>query len=157
MINPDDAAANFNMGLLMAEINKPQAAKTFLHTALTTDPKLAEAAYNLGVLYSKENIDEAIQWSQKAAKQRPHMPKYAYTHAFYLYQKGQSESAIKVLKGIIEGRSFYMDAYLLLGDIYERQKKFKEAEALYQKALNTELLNPQIRQTFEARLYAVQK
>jgi len=50
-----------------------------------------------------------------------------------------------------------MDAYLLLGEIYERQKNFKEAEALYQKALNTESLNPQIRQTFEARLYAVKR
>jgi len=156
-INPEDATANFNMGLLMADINKLRAAKKYLHAALTTDPNMAEAAYNLGVLYAQENIDEAIKWSQKAAEQNPHMPKYTYTHAFYLYQKGQSESAFKVLKEIIESRSFYMDAYLLLGDIYERQKKFKEAEALYQKALNTELLNPQIRQIFEARLYAIQR
>jgi tetratricopeptide (TPR) repeat protein len=157
IINPEDATANFNMGLLMAEINKPQAAKGFLHAALTTDPNMAEAAYNLGVLFAKENIDEAIKWSQKAAEQRPHIPKYAYTHAFYLYQKGQSERAVTVLKGIIENRSFYTDAYLLLGEIYEKQKKFKEAEELYQKALNTELLNPQIRQIFKARLYAIQR
>jgi len=152
-INPENATANFNMGLLMAEINKPQAAKKYLHAAFTTDPNMAEAAYNLSVLYVHENIDEAIKWSQKAAELRPYLPKYAYTYAFYLYQRGQSESAVKVLLGIIEGRPFYMDVYLLLGDIYEKQRKFREAEALYRKVLTDESLNPEIKQTFEARLH----
>jgi tetratricopeptide (TPR) repeat protein len=156
-IDSENAAANFNMGLLMAETNKPQAAKKYLHAALKTDPNMAEAAYNLGVLYAHENIDEAIRWSQKAAEQRSHLPKYAYTYAFYLNLNGQVESAVKVLKGIIEHHSFQMDAYLLLGDIYERQKNFKEAEAVYLRALDKESINPQIRRTFEARLYALQR
>jgi len=156
-IDAEDATANFNMGLLMAEINKLQAAKKYLHAALATDPTMAKAAYNLGVLYAHDNIDEAIKWCQRAGELRPNFPKYAYTLAFYLNQKGGTDSAVKVLRGIIDRHSFWMDAYLLLGEIYERQKNFKEAKALYQKALNTESLNPQIRQIFEARLYAVKR
>ena len=43
-IGPENAAANFNMGLLKAEQNDPTAAEKHLRVALKADPQMAQAA-----------------------------------------------------------------------------------------------------------------
>ncbi len=155
-IDPDNPIASFNMGLLLAELNRLDAAKEYLYSAFRNDPKMAEAAHNLGVLYGATDIDEAIKWCQKAVELRPRIPKYSYTYAYYLNQKGQTSRAVEALEKIVERRIFYTDAYMLLGEIYENQKKFSEAKAVYRKALSYASLNSQIRRVFEARLHSLQ-
>ena len=90
-VAPDNAAANFNMGLLKAEQNDPKGAEQYLKKALKADPQMAQAAYNLCVITSKDRINEAVSYCKKAAELRPQEPRYAYTLAFYLNQKGDSE------------------------------------------------------------------
>ena len=87
-IAPDNAAANFNMGLVKAEKNEPREAEKYLKTAIKLDPQMAQAAYNLCVLTSKDRIDEAVNWCRKAADLRPQEPRYAFTLAFYLDAEG---------------------------------------------------------------------
>jgi tetratricopeptide (TPR) repeat protein len=122
-INPKSAAANFNMGLLKAEQNDLPKAEQYLRAALKEDPTLAVAAYNLCVITSKDRINEAVTWCRKAAELRPQEPKYAYTLAFYLIQKGDRDEAVRTLKAIIEKYPGYKDAEMLLKEISKKQKR----------------------------------
>jgi tetratricopeptide (TPR) repeat protein len=111
---PDSAAANFNMGLLKAEQNDLKSAEKYLKAALKADPHMAQAAYNLCVITAKDRINEAISWCRKAAELRPEEPRYAFTLAFYLNQRGDREESVKTLKVIMKKYPDYKDAEKLL-------------------------------------------
>jgi tetratricopeptide (TPR) repeat protein len=114
---PDNAAANFNMGLLKAERNDLKTAEKYLEKAFKTDPQMAQAAYNLCIITAKDRISDAVIWCRKASDLRPQEPKYAYTLAFYLNQKGDRDGAVSILKAILERYPQYKDAKMLLKDI----------------------------------------
>jgi Flp pilus assembly protein TadD len=114
---PDNAAANFNMGLLKAEKEDFQAAEKYLQIAFRSDPQMAQAAYNLCLITAKDRTSEAVTWCRKASALRPQEPKYAYTLAFYLDQKGQRAEAVRILKGLLEKYPQYKDAERLLDEI----------------------------------------
>ncbi|MGO9614505.1 MAG: tetratricopeptide repeat protein [Dissulfurispiraceae bacterium] len=116
-IAPDNAAANFNMGLVKAEKNEPKPAETYLKKALKADPQMAQAAYNLCVITSKDRISEAVRWCRKAAELRPQEPRYAFTLAFYLNQKGDRDEAVRTLQKIVTKYPGYKDAEMLLEEI----------------------------------------
>jgi tetratricopeptide (TPR) repeat protein len=122
-VSPNSAAANFNMGLLKAEQNDMKGAEKYLKAALKADPQMAQAAYNLCIIASKDRINEAVTWCRKAAELRPEDPKYAYTLAFYLNQKGDREEAVRTLKAIVEKYPGYKDAGRLLGEISKKDKR----------------------------------
>jgi predicted Zn-dependent protease len=121
--------------------------------ALKEDPSLAVAAYNLSVIVSKDRLKEAIEWGQKAYQLRPD-PRYGYTLAFYLQQNGDADRSVKVLREVTGKAPAYGDAYLLMGDIYEKQGKKKEAEAIYREALGKEGLPRDARLRIDAKLRA---
>ena len=135
---PDNAAANFNMGLLKAEQKDLKSAEQYLKEALNHDPQMAQAAYNLCVITSRDRLDEGITWCRRANEIRPDEPRYAYTLVFYLHQKGADEDAIKTLDALIAGQPAYLDAYLLLAEVYEEGGRNEEAQKTYGKALAVE-------------------
>jgi tetratricopeptide (TPR) repeat protein len=114
---PDNAAANFNMGLLKAEKKELKQAENYLRKAIKSDPQMAQAAYNLCVITSRTRINEAVVWCRQASELRPQEPKYAFTLAFYLNQKGDRDEAVNTLKAIIEKHPQYKDAEMLLKEI----------------------------------------
>ena len=116
-VAPDNAAANFNMGLLKAEENDPGQAEMYLKQAIKADPQMAQAAYNLCVLTAKDRISEAVTWCRKAAELRPQEPKYAFTLAYYLNQKGDKKEAVMTLKEIVNNYPGLKDAEMLLKEI----------------------------------------
>ena len=120
---PDNAAANFNMGLLKAEQNEPKGAEQYLKKALKADPQMAQAAYNLCVITAKDRINEAVNYCKKAAELRPQEPRYAYTLAFYLNQKGDRNEAVKTLQTLVEKYPGYKDAEMLLEKISKNEKR----------------------------------
>jgi len=122
-VSPNSAAVNFNMGLLKAEQNDMKGAEKYLKAALKADPQMAQAAYNLCVIASKDRINEAVTWCRKAAELGPQDPKYAYTLAFYLNQKGDRDEAVRTLKTIVEKYPGYKDAEMLLGEISKKEKR----------------------------------
>jgi tetratricopeptide (TPR) repeat protein len=112
-----NAAANLNMGLLKAEKNDLKAAEKHFKAAFAADPQMAQAAYNLCIITAKDRIDEAVEWCRKASSLAPQEPRYAYTLAFYLNQKGNKDEAITILKGLVEKYPQYKDAGMLLKEI----------------------------------------
>ena len=151
-LDPGNAPANYNQGLLLAEKGQMAEAEQHLRTALRTNPDLPGAAYNLGVLLAKDRLDEGLVWVGQAHRLRPGDPKYAYTLAFYQSQKGDFGAAIPVLKTLIAHHPGQVDAYLLLGDVYQRWGKPAEAKAVYLQALKNPELPPGGRIQLEARL-----
>jgi tetratricopeptide (TPR) repeat protein len=116
-VAPTNAAANFNMGLLKAEQKDVKGAEKYLKAALKADPQMAQAAYNLCVITSKDRLNEAVAWCRKAAHLRPQEPRYAYTLAFYINQKGDRSEAVRILKALVEKYPGYKDAEMLLKDL----------------------------------------
>ena len=120
-IEPENAPANFNLELLMAEIGRMENAEHALMTAFKADPQMAQAAYNLCIILAKDRINEAVTWCRKASDLRPQEPRYSYTLAFYLNQKGEKDEAIRTLQTIIEKYPGYKDAVMLLKNISEKE------------------------------------
>jgi len=112
------------------------------------------AAYNLSIILSKDRLKEAIEWGQKAYQLRPD-PRYGYTLAFYLHQNGDADRSVKMLREVADKAPAYGDAYLLMGRIYEKQGKKKEAEAIYREALGKEGLSRDDRLRIDAKLRAL--
>jgi tetratricopeptide (TPR) repeat protein len=141
-VNPTNAAANFNMGLLKAEKNDLANAEAHLRAALKEDPTMHEAAYNLAVLVAQNNPGEAIQLCSKAYEISP-TPKYGYTAAFYLWQNKELELAAEMLRNVTNRWPSYVDAVLLLSDIYTQLKKTDQAVEVLQKTLQVPNLSQQ--------------
>ena len=131
-------------------------AEQALRAALKADPQMAAAAFNLGVILGEKNLDEAIAWCQKAHELRPADPKYAHTLAFYQRKKGNIDGAVELLRKVIQDEPSYLDAYLLLGEIYEERHDFAAAAKVYPDASQIGRLPPQIRGQLEAKSRAMQ-
>ena len=114
---PDNAAANFNMGLLQAGKNNLASAETYLKKAFAADPQMAQAAYNLCIITAADRIGEAVNWCRRASDINPQEPRYAYTLAFYLNQQGDKEEAAKTLQALLEKYPQHKDAEKLLNEI----------------------------------------
>jgi tetratricopeptide (TPR) repeat protein len=154
-ISPESAAANLNMGLLKAEQGDLKGAEIYLRQAWKTDPQMGQAAYNLCIILSDSKPDEAIGWCRKASEASPSNPKFAYSLAFYERKKGDTEAAIGTLRSLIARNPDYPDAYVLLGEIYERQGRVNEARTVYQQALWNQDLPAQSRTYIEQRIRAL--
>ena len=153
---PNNAAALYNLGLLRGEQNRLPEAEKSLRAALASDPKMHAAAYNLGILVAEKNLDEAVQWCRKAHDIRPREPKYALTLAFYLNKKGEKTEAIALLSKLIEDNPLYGDAYLLLGGIYEEQKDFVKAVAVYKRAVAQQKLPKAIKDLLDRKIQSLE-
>ena len=155
-LDPDNAAANFNLGLLRGEQGRLPEAEQALRKALKTDPQMHQAAYNLGVLLADRNLDQAVEWCEKAHRLRPNDSKYAHTLAFYKRQKGDIDGAVELLRQVIGRDPLYWDSYLLLGQIYEDRRNSQNAAAVYGQALKTEQLPQSLRRQLEAKMRAME-
>ncbi len=154
---PGNAAANLNLGLLFGETGRPREAEAALRAAFKADPRSATAAYNLAVLVAQDRLAEALDWCRKAVQLRPQEPKYAYTLAFYLRQRGDSDEAIRVLQALMETDAAYVDAYALLGQVFEERGRTEEAIQLYRRATLNTRLPESARAGFAARRDALER
>jgi len=152
---PENATVNYNLGLLLAELGRLDEAEKALRTAFRSDQQLAPAVYNLCVLLAKDREEEAVGFCKRAYELRPDEAKYAYTLAFYQHQKGDTSNAIEVLKQAIEQNPLYIDAPLLLGNIYKGLGKRESAKKVYQEALSIENISMQDRYRLETELQAL--
>jgi tetratricopeptide (TPR) repeat protein len=130
---PDNAALSFNLGLLLAESGKPAEAESALREALAADPQMAQAAFNLAVLIGETRPKEAVPLARQAAALRPDDPRYAWTEAFYRQRAGDLTGAQTVLETLLRQHPSFGDTYGLLAEIYTRQGRSDEAQALLQR------------------------
>ncbi len=99
-IDPTNSVANLNLGMLMGEMGKAAEAEKAFRDAFKADPRSAQAAYNLGVLLSRDAPAESLTWCARAAELAPSNPRYGYTYAFFLYQAGRIDDALRAVRGV---------------------------------------------------------
>jgi Flp pilus assembly protein TadD len=95
---PEDAAVNYNLGLLLVERGGIDEAKQRLRAALEADPNLAGAAYNLAGLLVDERLDEALGLYRRAWRLEPGRARYAEALAWALRRAGREDEARAVLE-----------------------------------------------------------
>jgi len=127
-LDPANSAANLNLGMLLAEMGKMSEAEHAFRAAFKADPKSAQAAYNLGIMLAKDQPEEALTWSSRAAELRPDNPQYGYTYAFYLYRAGQLDEALKVYQQLASDSPRDPSYRLWIARIYRAQHDFPAAE-----------------------------
>jgi tetratricopeptide (TPR) repeat protein len=151
-VDSENAVVNFNLGLLLAEKNKTEEAERLLLKALENDPQMAAAAYNLAIMVSQRDLVEAVKWCREAVELRPDEPKYIYTLAFYLNQRGKFGESSRLLQTLVRKHPDYIDAYPLLGTALEKQGRTSEARDVYRRALEIGGIAPNTRRQLEAML-----
>ena len=133
-------------------------AGSHLQKAAELDPKSAVAAYNLGVINAKlGRMNPAIDYLRRAYGLQPENPQYGYSLAFYLLQSGNTSDSVNILQRIVRQKAPYIDAISLLGEIYLKQGKIKEARTLYQRALKSGQLSAEESELLESRIAALPK
>ncbi len=100
----------------------------------------------------KDRPEEGIQYLRRAYDLRPDNPKFGYALAFYLGEKGDQNKAIQALQETISRQPGNADAYLMLGEIYQRQGKPERASAVYVQALRGKALSDPDRERIGAKL-----
>ncbi|HVO19767.1 MAG TPA: tetratricopeptide repeat protein [Anaeromyxobacter sp.] len=130
---PHVASISFNLGLLLAELGRPDQAEQQLRAALEDDPRMAPAAYNLGVLVGAKRPAEAVPLARRAAELRPEDVRYVWTLGLFQAQSGDYRGAAETLEALVRAHPEHDDARGLLAEIYARQGRSAEAEALLRK------------------------
>jgi Flp pilus assembly protein TadD len=149
-IEPANPMVNFNLALLEAEFGKLDEAEKYLRAALETDPQMAQAAYNLGVLLCRAKKDEGFKWLKHAAITEPENWNYTSSYIFFLQQNNRADESETLLNEIIESGRAAPQAYFTLAADYERAGRTAEAKAVYRKAK----LDPRL--PMDAKRYAAQ-
>jgi tetratricopeptide (TPR) repeat protein len=157
-LQPKSLEANLNLGLLLGEMGSFGEAASHLRKAAELDPKSAVAVFNLGVINAKlGRINSAIDYLRRAYGLQPENPQYGYSLAFYLQQRGDIPDAVDILRRIVRQETPHVDAILLLGDIYFKQGRIKEAATLYQRALKGGRLTPEESVLLKSRITLLSK
>jgi tetratricopeptide (TPR) repeat protein len=155
-MEPESLEANLNLGLLLGEMGHLEEAGTYLKKAVGLDAESAVAAYNLGVIHAQMGqMDPAIDSLRRAYKLQTDNPQYGYSLAFYLDKSGNTSDSVDILRRIVRQETPYVDAILLLGEIYLKQDKKREARILYRRTLESGRLSPEERGILESRIAAL--
>ncbi|MFO1501294.1 MAG: ammonia-forming cytochrome c nitrite reductase subunit c552 [Verrucomicrobiota bacterium] len=154
-LDPTNAVANLNAGMLFAELDKPAEAEQAFRTAFASDPQSATAAYNLGVLLAGARPEEALGWCRRAAQLRPNEPRYGYTLAYFLVQRGGVKEAAAALEANLQSAPDHVESYALLGQVLLDEGRPADAAALYRRAAANPEIPADVRRQFTARADAL--
>jgi tetratricopeptide (TPR) repeat protein len=104
-----------------------------------------------------KRINPAIDYLRRAYGLKPEDSQYGYSLAFYLDQSGNTAGSVDILRRLVQQETPYVDAIFLLGDIYLKQGKIKEARSLYQGALKSGRLSAEESESLESRIKVLSK
>jgi tetratricopeptide (TPR) repeat protein len=144
-ISPEDPVVNLNLALLEAEEKNMGKSEQYFRAALAGDPRMAQAAYNLGILLAQQNRSEGLEWCRKAAELEPETGAYAYTYAFFLVQDKKMQEAVDVLTESLKVVPEYADSRFLLANLYQQQGEIVKARQVYLQMMKNESLPLSVR------------
>ncbi|WP_346856778.1 ammonia-forming cytochrome c nitrite reductase subunit c552 [uncultured Draconibacterium sp.] len=157
--DPENEAANMNLGLLLAEQGRMEEAEIALKDALkASSDKNAVAAKNLSVLVAQHgDFAGAVKYAAIAAESRPEDPDYKYTLAYYQMQNGDKSASVKTLNQLIKSHPEFLSATSFLADIYYRDGNKDMAIKLYKDALKVEGISEQDKDELQQAIASLQQ
>ena len=127
--------AYFNLGVIYQLTNKPKQALTAYQQAVQLKPDYPEALNNLGNLYkSNQAYEEAKRCYESALAINP-MAETCYNLGQTLQQLKSTPEAIKAFQHAIQLKPDYLNAWLSLALILEKNGKYTMAVEAYNKAI----------------------
>ena len=76
-----------------------------------------------------KDLPKALATGKEALAKYPADPAIRTSHALLLGENGQTDDAVKMLRAQLHGDASDRDAYLNIAQVYERGRRYKEAEA----------------------------
>lgn len=99
--HPELSAAQINLALLYSERGNVSGAITRFKAAYQLEAN-ALSAYNLAILYQKDEAKEALHWAEKAYRMNTDDPGYVYLFAYMLYINKQHSESAEILRQALE-------------------------------------------------------
>ena len=138
--NPVCWMAYDNLGVILANSNRPDESMSLYRKALEIKPDDPEAWNNLGnALFQTGRIDEAMNYFQKALKINPKYPDAHNNLGILLEKKGRIDEAIDEYRKALEFNSSLSEAHKNLGTLLAKIGQSDEAMVHLMKALQ---INP---------------
>src|SRR3989449_68068 len=75
-----------------------------------------------------KDLSKALQTGKEALAKYPADPSIRTSHALLLGESGQTEDAVKMLRAQLHGDTGDRETYLNIAQVYERGRRYKEAE-----------------------------
>jgi tetratricopeptide (TPR) repeat protein len=75
-----------------------------------------------------KDLPKALQTSKEALAKYPADPAIRASHALLLGEDGQTDEAVKILRAQLHGNDGERETYLNIAQVYERGRRYKEAE-----------------------------
>src|SRR5690242_7434672 len=118
------------LGQLYREVQNYQAAiYTFEELGHLGDEEDRRARMMLMDTYrAAKDLPRALQTGKEAMAKYPADPSIRTSHALLLGENGQTDDAVKILRAQLHGDTNDRETYLNIAQVYERGRRYKEAE-----------------------------
>ena len=119
-LNPEDAEANYSLGMVYAQQNDMEHAYDYLQKAIAARPVYPEALNNLGILYLRTRRPaEAIQSFEESIRVAPAYDQPYLNLARVYAIEGDREKAKTVLRALLEQQPDHAQAKAALKQLEE--------------------------------------
>lgn len=134
-INPSDAKASFNIGMILINKGNLEQAEKISEELLKKFPKKPEGYHLKGLVhYQKRDWNEAIASLQNAVKLQETLMAY-YHLGLSLYNKGEYELALSQFRKIMDYYPSFNPARLMTAVIFLKQKRVDDSIAELKKLI----------------------
>jgi predicted O-linked N-acetylglucosamine transferase (SPINDLY family) len=138
-IAPDYAAARYNLGLTLRELNRLEEAEVEFRRIHEQDPRDVDALFNLAALLAlRARYSESAARFRAALDLAPDNPYLCLELALVLRRiPGQLEASLKSLGRCLEIKPDFADAHNALANIFQGEGRLDEAIEHYRSALKS--------------------
>lgn len=134
---PDDPTFIYQQAFLLDEAGRPAEAEKLLRARLEREPDDAQAMNSLGYMFAErgERLDEAVELLHRALEIEPGNPSYLDSLGWAYFRQGRDDLAEEPLAKAASALPQTSVVQEHLGDLRFRQKRFAEAIAAWERAL----------------------
>ena len=152
-IDPSNAAAYYNMGIIYKDEHKWTDAADAFSSSMRLDPENPALHYELGnALFEQAKVTEAQAEFEKALKIDPKLYKAHYRLGVTLQVQDKLREADAEFRKAIEANPRFVPPYLKLGDMYLDNDYDKEAAQVFQNAILADESNGEAHQGYAEAL-----
>jgi Flp pilus assembly protein TadD len=156
-VNPRDADAHVQLGLIYLERRQEPRALEHLNKAIEIDPNEIDANYELGKIARKKGeLQQAIEHFSKVVEQNDkHSLSEVWREigATYL-EAGMLAEAREALEKFVERRSFDAEGLYYLGKVLKQQGETEKAREMFEQAVDSAKTSPEFRRRSDIRFWS---